>query len=327
MVVFLYRPSPQVPKPSIEGVIACYDACAYNIAMQMRQVNSRAVDITWIFLQTLFMAINTILWTVTYPQIRALHSKEELERHIAIALEIIDKCSERWPGTASASALYAKLSKAILKSYRTNSEISLLQSSLSAASPSSLIDASSPRSEISSATTSSAAHSTGAPRQSFESTPTFGNVFDQPIPDYIPVTYGQSISSAQPAFRSNSIFLSPPGMQADRQFSYFPPEFPQQDLPNPWDLNSVPQMRTHLPPQLNPMGPMQDISYLLQPPTLSFGQQFYAEQSLELLNQQASLDQQQQIELMNNLETEGMVGIEDYLSMPSIAQYQDPNRR
>jgi len=79
MIVFLFRPSPQVPKPSVRAAILCYDASAYNIKMQDRQMDNPSVDITWIFLQSLFMAVNTILWTISYPEVRTLHSKEELE--------------------------------------------------------------------------------------------------------------------------------------------------------------------------------------------------------------------------------------------------------
>src|SRR6266487_844232 len=142
MIVTLLRPSPQVPKPSVRSAIMCYDASTANIKSQSRQMATAMVDITWIFLLTVFQALNTILWSVSYPEIRALHSREELEENVELALDIILKCRERWPGTASASELYRKLAKACLKSYDAK-EHSHPPSSLSANSPSSLTDANS----------------------------------------------------------------------------------------------------------------------------------------------------------------------------------------
>lgn len=326
MVVFLYRPSPQVPKPSLAAVTKCYDAVAYNITVQGRQMEMRLVEVTWIFLQTLFMAVNTILWTVTFPHIRATHPKEELEQHLTTALTVISKCSERWPGTGSASELYERISKSILKSYRPASDGSVRQS-VAADSPQSLLDASSPNSDISNATSASIAHSVSHNQYTFnEPPPTFGQVFEQPIPDFPPTTFTQSMAPPHPAFRSNSIFSSPPNMQTDRRFSFVAPEFQQQDLPIPWDPATLhQQLPMHLPPQLNPIGPNSvDFAYYLQPPGFQFGPQFYPEQ--HFMHRHHSLSQQQQRELMLDLETEGMAGIDDYLDSASIAQYQNPLR-
>jgi hypothetical protein len=45
MVVFMYRPSPQVPRPSLDAAIRCYDACQYNIYMTMKQIETKSVDV------------------------------------------------------------------------------------------------------------------------------------------------------------------------------------------------------------------------------------------------------------------------------------------
>merc|ERR1711939_653493 len=154
-IVTLLRPSPQVPKPSVRSAIMCYDAASTNIKDLSKQMETSMVDITWIFVLTLFQAVNTILWSISYPEVRALHGKEELEENIEIALDIILKCRERWPGTGAASQLYSKLAKACLKSYDAKDSLHA-PSSLSATSPASLTDANSPSaSEHSSTTTSS----------------------------------------------------------------------------------------------------------------------------------------------------------------------------
>jgi hypothetical protein len=323
MVVFLFRPSPQVPKPSVRSAIMCYDAVADNIRTQSKQVDTAMVDITWIFLLTVFMAVNTILWTISYPEVRALHPKEELEEHIDVALDIIAKCRERWPGTAAASLLYSKLAKACLRSYDT-SENSHPPSSLSANSPSSLTDANSPSaSEHSSATTGSLAHS----HKAYHSPPQFGYVFDQ-MPEQIPAFDYSSGLQTQPSFRSNSIFVSPSSMQTDRRFSYFPPDFTQpQTLPDAW----IPQAGLGPLSQLQPPPPMPlqisnptiaDPTYFMQPTPYSFGPHMYANESYDTEMRSGSLSQQQQIELMQSLETEGLMEIDNFMNLSQT--YENP---
>jgi len=318
MIVFLFRPSPQVPKPVVRSAIMCYDASAFNIKTQAKQMETAMVDITWIFLLALFMALNTILWTISYPEVRALHSKEELEEHIATALDIIFKCRERWPGTAAASNLYVKLAKACLRSYDVNES----SSSLSATSPS-LTDANSPSaSEHSSATTGSLAHS----QKAFHSPPQFGYVFDQ-MPEQIPTfDYSSSLQPPQPSFRSNSIFVNPSSVQSDRRFSYFPPDFTQtQTLPNAWN----PLAATHSQSQFSAPAPldttlsMPDPSYFMQPTPYSFGPHMYAENSYDTDMRHGSLSQQQQIELMQSLETDGLTEIDNFMNLSS-QQYENP---
>ncbi|KAK6591963.1 fungal specific transcription factor domain-containing protein [Botrytis cinerea] len=152
MIIFLFRPSPQVPQPSYHSAIMCYDAASSNIRTQSDQIKTAMIDLTWPFLLSLFMAINTVLWSISYSEVRALHTKEELEEHISLALDIVARSRERWPGTQATSELYMTLTKACLKSYELGDN-SL--SSFSATSPS-LTDANSPSaSEHSSATSTS----------------------------------------------------------------------------------------------------------------------------------------------------------------------------
>lgn len=304
MVIFLFRPSPQVPKPSVRAAMRCYEASAYNIGKQSEQMNTKIVDVTWIFLLSLFMAVNTILWAISYPEVRSCHSKAELEGHLDTALDIIIKSRERWPGTAAASDLYSKLAKACLKSYDVRSEPSLAPSSLPANSPGSLVDASSPISDYSSATNASTTYSQQA---SDPSVPTFSNVFDS-IPDpYSTVSYGllQPVQTGPPSFRSNSIFASPSTIPLDRRFSCLPPETTQQGLPRTWSPNFT------LPPQ-NPqlaapiLPGMGGPSWFMQQPLENFGANLYADQNFDTEDRQGSLTQEQHDELMLSFESEGM---------------------
>lgn len=220
MVVALHRPSPQVPKPSVYSATKCFDSAAFVINISSKQMMAAAVDITWVFILTLYMSLNTILWTVTYPEVRALHTRDEVQDLVNISLDIIDQCVERWPGTAAASQLYSTFTKACLQSYDSN-ETSTLSSSSSLNTPPSQTDTNSPSaSEISSATTISQVGAAAF------NPPQFGYVFGSgpeemggyKVEDWPP----------QPTFRSNSIFLNPASSDhTGRRFSYFPPDFTQ----------------------------------------------------------------------------------------------------
>ncbi|KAF2143634.1 uncharacterized protein K452DRAFT_224546 [Aplosporella prunicola CBS 121167] len=164
MIVFLFRPSPQVPRPSVRAAIHCYDACEYNIYMQRNQIETRSVELTWIFTQSIFMAINTMLWSLSYAEVRRMHSREDVERHLQVALEAIELASERWPGVASARALYQNLIEACLKIYEKKGDVPIAASSpsdsASAASPSVRDDVSVRSRTMSPATASSVSLST-----------------------------------------------------------------------------------------------------------------------------------------------------------------------
>lgn len=221
MVVGLHRPSPQVPKPSAASAIKCFDSVAFVINISSKQVMASAIDITWVFLLTLYMSVNTILWTVAcYPEVRAAHSRDEVQELVNVCLDIIDSCAERWPGTSAASKLYGKFAEACLRSYDAR-DTPVMSSSSVFGTPSSQPDTNSPSSEATSATTVS---KNGGQPPMFNP-PQFGYVFDQQ-PEQV---HFDSSFPSQPAFRSNSIFLNPASTEPStrRRFSYFPPDFTQ----------------------------------------------------------------------------------------------------
>ncbi|PBP28284.1 fungal specific transcription factor domain-containing protein [Diplocarpon rosae] len=309
MLMTLLRPSPQVPKPSVRSAIMCYDASSANIKSLSKEMDTAMVDITWIFVLTLFQAINTILWSISYPEVRVLHSKEELEENIEIALEIIFKCRERWPGTGSASQLYSKLAKACLKSYDTTENLHP-PVSITITSPSSLNSPSA--SEPSSATSSSIAFS----QKPFPSPPPqFAYVFDQ-VPEE--ANY-RTFPPPPPSFRSGSIFASPSNMQTDRRFSYFPPDSAQpHGLPNAWNSVAADQHQMPAPPLPQMPQPVTvDSAYLMQPTNYAFGSQGFGDQNYDTVMRHGSLSQQQQTELMESLETDGLNEIDNFMNLTS----------
>lgn len=70
------------------------------------------------------MAINTMLWTLSYPAIRRDNPKPEVDNYLEIALEAIFLSSMKWPGVESALELYITLVEACQKAYEGNPDAS-----------------------------------------------------------------------------------------------------------------------------------------------------------------------------------------------------------
>jgi len=192
MIVFLFRPSPQVPRPSLSAARKCYAACTYNIYMQRNQIAGKTVELTWIFTQSIFMSINTILWTLSYYEIRQENSREDVTKHLNVAMECIAKAVERWPGVASAIELYRSLIEAIMKIYDKDGDIPI-----AAGSPESATDPARSR-------TTSPFFGTGP---SFDSPPSAGQSSSMPSDNKTPFGY---VMPPQPtAFRADSFNPSP----------------------------------------------------------------------------------------------------------------------
>jgi hypothetical protein len=237
IVITLYRPSPQVPKPTPKAALRCYDSAAYIINLSSKQVEKAAIDITWVFLLTLYMALNTILWTMSYSEVRQAHVKDEVEELVNVALDIIEQCSERWPGTASASQLYGVLAKACMQGYESKED--RIPNTLFSTPPS-FGEVSSPSASASDSAATSEPMPTGPSSQPQAAPPTvafeppqFGYVFDA-TPDQMKVNFSfdqepPPFQNAPPAFRSNSIFAAPASDSQGRRFSFFPPEFTASD--------------------------------------------------------------------------------------------------
>ena len=124
IVILLYRPSPQIPEPSGSAALRCVEAALYNIRLQREQIANKSVDLTWVFTQTLFMELNTVLWALSYPGVRKEKSRKEVEEYVQLAKDGIALASERWPGVASALELYENLTGACLKMYDGDAETS-----------------------------------------------------------------------------------------------------------------------------------------------------------------------------------------------------------
>ncbi|KAF2121612.1 fungal-specific transcription factor domain-containing protein [Lophiotrema nucula] len=217
MVVFLYRPSPQVPRPSLQAAIHCFDAVQFNIYMHKKQIDTASVDLTWIFTQSIFMAINTMLWSLSYAEIRTAHSREEVEGHLAVAMESIELASVRWPGVASAVELYRSLITACMRIYDKDGDIPIAAGSPSesASVTSSLVDGIN-RSRTTSPATASTASVHTPPEKS---QPPFGY-----LPNQNQQMFGFTSAQSQPG-----IFQSSPATQSSPMHTS-----PQQSMQQPY---------------------------------------------------------------------------------------------
>lgn len=218
MRISMYRPSPQVSKPSPRAAQICFDSARFIIDQSVKQVQTNSVDITWIFLLVLNMSLNALLWTTSYAEVRQIHSREEVEALVEGSLDVLDRCAERWPGTDNSSQLYAIFSKACLQSYEANGHRA---NAILATPPAVSEAASSPDGQFSNAGST--------PRPHFLNPPQFGQVFDS-SPESMNTYAVDPNFPPHPTFRSNSIFQNPGTMDMHgRRFSYFPPDFTQLD--------------------------------------------------------------------------------------------------
>ena len=128
MIVLLFRPSPQVPRPSARAAMLCYDACEWNITMHQDQRHNRTIEMTWAWTQSLFMAVNTILWSLAYVEVRERRTREQVKERLDIALESMTYAAERWPGVASAIELYEALINACLQVFDKEGDVPIQSS-------------------------------------------------------------------------------------------------------------------------------------------------------------------------------------------------------
>lgn len=322
MIVFMYRPSPQIPNPSFDAAQRCYSAAIFNIQLQKRQVEANLIDITWIFTQAIFMALNTVLWSLSYPGIRQQHPIEEVLLHIQDALTAIELCADRWPGVRSAQQLYENLVQGCLKAYEADK---VAESPASGYVSSVTQDASSSTSQFATSPTSTADTSLYGPQspQSLHS-PHSANAF--PIaasgymdhakhmfqPELAPASQphqvgSQYLSSPVPRVEVQSMHYSLPGFDPHSMTGYIPTTSQGSTT---W--TSAPIMPGIIPGITG----SPNVNYDNLPYLASFGHEYsrYMQQAYSSAYQMQSLSQQQQMELMTSLEQSRLPDVSNLVS-------------
>ncbi|KAL2159483.1 hypothetical protein VTH06DRAFT_2488 [Thermothelomyces fergusii] len=249
LVISLYRPSPQVPKPTVNAAMKCFDGSRSIIDITARQIEAGIVDITWESLLTLYASLNALLWSISYPDVRAKHSKEEVQELVASALEAVKIFSDRWPGSSSAVQLYTVIANACLQSYDVGEETPTPPSGSQLSTPVSRAGPLSPESDSSKNTPTRQAGPQSATSLFNVSSP-FGYVFD--VADGgLAAQHGFVDDSAQfrrhPSFRSNSIFMSPSTDSNGRRLSGLAPD--SKETPVPARMGTTPPPPLEIPKQ------------------------------------------------------------------------------
>jgi hypothetical protein len=346
MIVFLYRPSPQVPEPSEQAAEKCFDASVRNVNMQSTQIANKSVDLTWIFTQSLFMALNTILWSLSYPAIRRQHQIDEVKAHLEIALKAINHTSERWPGVQSALQLYENLIQGCLKAYSSDASyvvrsppsvneeagLSPPAASYGSASPAapSLATHQSPQSQHWSSTESDYQHTARSPPEQLDSMShlecgdglpnAFNFSQDQHQENYHPQANFQS-SFGQSSTLSTQFngYSASPGLAGSEDYGVptFNPHSVENKFPSmipglpQWDPNLASDLLQSTFPGYN------DIVMDTKPWLGSFGDEYsrYLQQPYYPPEQQMqSLSEQQQLELMAALEQDQLPDVSNLVS-------------
>lgn len=330
MVVFLYRPSPQVPEPSIRAAEKCFEASRYNIYKQREQISTKSVDLTWIFTQSLFMALNTLLWALSYPEIRRQNPKSEVELHLHTAQEAIYWASERWPGVESALELYDTLIQACLKAYDGNSDASyVVGSPANKPATESLSDVATPPALSTPSTIHSSLSSTQTGPEGNPSP--FGYVADQEQFPFTQRGYDAMVEAQVGVSRAYSEPSGTISIGSQPSSQIF-----DQSTPQPlYGVNAQYQENPAFDPRSYNNRLPSPLNYGLAPPpipaSLQYDQSFYlgaiGDQYAQYLNSQYppqetldSLDLKQQSELMNTLE-DYRDGIVDQMQPQPPANY------
>ncbi|SPQ23878.1 30b8ca44-7e46-4277-840a-cac9a1662dea [Thermothielavioides terrestris] len=225
MIFALYRPSPQVPRPTSHAAVKCFEASRSIIDSTSQQIEQGIADINLEALLIIYASLNALLWSISYPEVRAEHPRDEVQDLAATALEAIKVFSDRWPGSSSAVQLYTSLANACLQSYDVGEETPSPSSSSQLGTPVSLAGSISPESEASKHTPVSQTQPQLA-TPLFNSSP-FGYPFDaasDPLAAQYAFDHGPPPFPHQPTFRSNSIFMSPSTDANGRRLSHLAPD-------------------------------------------------------------------------------------------------------
>jgi hypothetical protein len=300
--------------------------------MSQKQIETKSIDMTWIFVQSIFMCVNTVLWTLSYSEVRRQHSRDEVDGHLKVALESIRLSSERWPGVASAMELYYNLIDACMKIYNRDGDVPISASSPSDTASvvsSNIVDGINRSRTTSPATASTASVSTPSDKVSAP----FGYLPNQSQPLFSfnnAQSNGTSAFATSPNTQQASLHTSP--QQHVPQYTDMSPKtsidaaMPIYTYPPTTQFTSLPTTFAELP-QWNPtftMPPQEPYGMPTMPMSSPFYNEAYAaNQGYELADylnpgwsQEArgnGLTQQQQMQLMQDFEMHETGKIEEMI--------------
>lgn len=229
----------------------CFEGARSIIDLTNAQIEEGTVDSTWDSLLTLYASLNALLWSISHPEVRAEHARNEVRDLAAIALEAINVFCDRWPGSSSAVQLYTAIAGACLQSYDVEEETPSPPSSTQFGTPVSLAGPISPESDATPTRQTQPQSATSL----FNSSSPFGYVFD-PANDPLAAQYNFESDTSpfqhQPNFRSNSIFMSPSTDSNGRRLSHLAPDSNEASAPERMGTTPPPPLMI---PKQEPMPP------------------------------------------------------------------------
>lgn len=288
----------------------CIEAALENIRLQREQIEDRSVDVTWIFTQTLFMELNTALWALSYPEVRREKPKAEIEEYVQMAQDGIRLASERWPGVESALELYENLIKACLKAYDSATPY-VIRSPSRKPSSASLRDTATPPPLTNSSTATSLIGSRNDPpttrSPSLHGMPGIGSSSYQRLSSS-PTHSEYNLADSQQSMPYQAQFPGQPSFQY--MTTYHPTAFDPNSLYNTLPAATTYPWYTGLPVMFQPVqteafftpGKQAELQFDV------IGDQYSQYLHAPYAPQQPlqSLNEQQQVELMTNLEETGL---------------------
>ncbi len=256
------------------------------------------------------MELNTALWALSYPEVRKENPKHEMEEYVQMAQDGIRFASERWPGVESALELYENLIRACLKAYDGNTSYVIRSPSNKAStlppykvmtppSISKVVSANVSRRELPIARSSPFPNVIDADQTS-----------DQRIASS-PARSESTFTESQRSFPNQMSFSQQPSFQYTTTYpnTTFDPYSVYNTLPTPsihtWNPGVSPEFQ---PAQLGAyFAPQQEPGLYFDTIGDQYSQYLHAQYTPQQPLQ--SLNQQQQLELMTNLEKTGLTSM------------------
>ncbi|CCX15424.1 fungal-specific transcription factor domain-containing protein [Pyronema domesticum] len=295
ILIFMYRPSPQIPQPSLEATLKCYECAALNVHLEKEMYESQSVELTWVFLHQIYTVTLTIIWATYNPHVRTVHPKQEVEELIRAQIKLLLALSELWPGAEAAADLFLRLAGAALRNYDSdlrNSPVSTHSAHTPPPHHRYHDQTHSPHSQTSPYAISDSGRSMSDTPSPHGQHPvnTFTSVYSDP--SIIDPQSGYTVSST-----SSSSRIPPEPSYRDFQGMMFDPNF-MQSMFQPADVPG-----TGVPDWLQQWDPSTDFGQHQQPVNSNVQIPQYLQSEQEVLNQQAQHD-----ELMRILESEAVQG-------------------
>ncbi|KAL9035354.1 MAG: hypothetical protein Q9214_006620 [Letrouitia sp. 1 TL-2023] len=299
----LFRPSPEQPEPPLTAARKCFNAAVFNIQMHRKQISTKSVDLTWIFTQSLFMVLNTLLWTLSFPEIRNEHPKEEVEIYLQSAQEGIVLASKQWPGVESAMELYSSFILLCLKAYDFPDEIPFSERSVSEESSSAFSSWNSSQRLVSTPPTVASSVDPNAYDSSGAQILTPPITFESSQSQQNSTRLLSKIREQAPAL-SNSQLHQPLGASQNTSISQPPASFDPNSIYNPMP-STMPSLQPWNPTHAAQLQSFTNLHHGSEPYLGAISDSYFQDLNAPLFTDLPvqSLDREQQRELMANLET------------------------